>query len=339
MNVAFRVDASKEIGIGHLMRCLALSEELIKRGNTCYFLSKIENYKLIKKIKKFNINFEEIKENITLKEEIGKLIEFSKNKNIDWIVTDNYQIDSNYTKKIKENGFYVLSIDDISQIHYHSDIVLNQNVGAEKLDFFLENYTRLLLGPKYTMIRDELLKREEKIYSENIKKILITLGGTDNENLTLEVLKSLSNIGRNIEFLTILGPFNRFSKQIKDYVEKESLNVKLIESPENMANVYLKSDMAISTGGSSCYELSYFGIPNLIVTIADNQLNIAQELDNKKISVYIGKAKDMKTEKIKYKVKELIDDCSLRKKMSRNGRKLIDGKGKQRIVDYMEQFH
>ncbi len=43
MKIAFRVDASPEIGIGHLMRCLALSEELIRRGHACVILSKIDN--------------------------------------------------------------------------------------------------------------------------------------------------------------------------------------------------------------------------------------------------------------------------------------------------------
>ena len=135
MNVAIRVDASLKIGIGHLMRCLALTEELIRRGNCCHFISKISNSALHIKIKNSNILFKQLKNDITLSEEIGTLIKYSKKNYIDWIITDHYKIDTNYNWIIKKNGFNVLSIDDSSQIHYFSDIVLNQNIGAKKLEF------------------------------------------------------------------------------------------------------------------------------------------------------------------------------------------------------------
>ena len=104
MNVVFRVDASYEIGIGHLMRCLALSEELIKRGDRCYFLSKIEDESIIKK---YNVDYQKIDADTSLKKDLEMLIKFSNDNDVDWIITDHYKIDSKYINQIKIN-IYIL---------------------------------------------------------------------------------------------------------------------------------------------------------------------------------------------------------------------------------------
>ncbi|GAG12197.1 unnamed protein product, partial [marine sediment metagenome] len=161
MNIAFRVDASTDIGVGHLIRCLALSEELTKKPHSCFFVSKIENDDLIGKIEKNNVHFQ-INPNATLREDVETLVKFSNENNIDWIITDHYGTNAEYIKKIKENNFNVLAIDDNAQIHYFSDIVLNQNIGSEKLKYSAEKHTKFLIGPKYAIIRDQLLVKDSK---------------------------------------------------------------------------------------------------------------------------------------------------------------------------------
>jgi len=337
LNVAFRVDASSNIGIGHLTRCLALSEELTRKGHDCYFLSKIENNELINKIEKNNIHYQ-INSNATLLEDNKTLVKFAKEKDINWIVTDHYGINAEYIKEIKQNNFKVLSVDDNAQIHYYSDIVLNQNIGSEKLNFSAEKYTKFLLGAKYAIIRDELLIEKNKKEGNEVKKILITLGGTDKDNFILTIIKFLKDFCKTLEFNVIVGPLNPFFDEIRNYVKEGNLKIKVIKSPKNMADIYLRSDIAVSAGGASCYELAYFGIPNIIITVADNQLNVASELDKQKIGLYVGKKEEIKEKEFENKFKGLVDNNSLRKQMSQNGKKLIDGKGKERVVNFMERF-
>ena len=337
MKIAFRVDASPGIGIGHLMRCLALSEELTRRGHTCVVLSKIDRSDLLKKIKAFHVDVQKIDANASLKKDLETLLDFSSDHEIDWIVTDHYGIDTSYVKEIKKQGFHVLSVDDTAQIHYHSDIVVNQNIDAEHLTFSIEPYTILLRGSAYVMLRDELLVREKKKYHDSVKKILITLGGSDPDNYLLKVLQSLDTVAKKVDVQVIVGPFNQFLSQLKSYVKQSNANIVLITSPEKMVDFYLESDLAVSAGGSSCYELAYFGIPNVIITIADNQLGIAREFHRQQLGVYLGMKHQVKPEAIKNKIKELIENHSLRQRMSRNEKILVDGKGKQRIVDCMER--
>jgi UDP-2,4-diacetamido-2,4,6-trideoxy-beta-L-altropyranose hydrolase len=337
MKVAFRVDASPQIGIGHLMRCLALSEELIRRGHTCSIFTKTDNNDLLKRIKTFHVDVQNIDANVSLKKDLQTLLKFSRDYEIDWIVTDHYSIDTTYINEIKKQGFHVLSIDDTSQMHYPSDIVINQNIDAERLKFSIESYTMLLRGPTYSMLRDELLVREKKKHHDSVKTILITLGGSDPDNYLLEVLQSLDTLTTKVDIQAVIGPFNQFLSQLKSYEKQSSANITLITSPEKMVDFYLESDLAVSAGGSSCYELAYFGIPNFIITIADNQLGIAQEFDRQHLSVYLGMKHQVKPEVIKDKIKVLIENHSLRKQMSQQERNLIDGNGKKRVVDCMER--
>ena len=340
MQIVFRVDATKNIGLGHLMRCFALAEELVKNKNTCYFISNIDSEKIVEKITKSKIILEKISTSPNSNQDLNYLIDFSRNKNIKWIVTDHYEIQSEYIKTLKDNNFYVLSIDDTSQTYYSSDIVVNQNIGSEKLTFRSDKNIRLLLGPKYVMIRDEILKREKKRYQDDVKTILVTLGGMAYDTLTIKILRLLKKIiDDNVQIIVIIGPLNRVKSTLKSEVNRLSdSNFRFLFSPRTMLDLYLESDIAISAGGSSCYELSYFGIPNIIITIASNQLNIAKELDKENVSINLGGKEEFSSNIFKENILKLIDDNSLRKKMVENGKRLVDGNGKKRIVDVMNNF-
>ena len=338
MKIVFRADANQKTGIGHIMRCLALSEELTRRGHTCIFLTKIDNSDLLKRIKAFHVDIQKMNANASLKKDFETLHDFSSDNEIDWIVIDHYGLDTSYIKKIKNQGFHVLSVDDTSQMHYYSDIVVNQNIGAECLTFSIEPYTILLRGPTYVMLRDELLIRAKKKNNTTVKKILITLGGTDPDNFILSILQSLDSVPNNIEILAVIGPFNPHRTALQAYQKITDMQLNLIQSPPNMADIYMQADLAISAGGSSCYELAYFGIPNLMITVADNQLSIAREMDKQHIGISLGGKHEIRPDYLKDKVKELLKNQSLRKHMSQNGRMLVDGKGKKRIVDSMESI-
>ncbi len=336
MKIAFRVDASPDIGIGHLMRCLALAEELRRRGHDCFFLLKTVHPDVLELIKKFGCTSYLLPRTASLQQDLDSVIEFVFNQGTDWVVTDHYMIDASYVKEIKHQGFRVLSIDDLAQMHYFSDVVVNQNIGAERLTFSAEPYTALLLGPTYVMLRDELRRRAEKKHESSVRTMLITLGGTDPDNFLLSVLRAVEEVVKNIDVIAVIGPFNPHEATLQTFQAATKMRLTLTRSPRNMADLYLQVDVAISAAGSSCYELAYFGIPSLMITVADNQLSIAHEMDKQRIGMYLGEKDDLQPDIIKGKVKEFLKNQALRNHMSENGQKLVDGKGKERIVDTME---
>jgi UDP-2,4-diacetamido-2,4,6-trideoxy-beta-L-altropyranose hydrolase len=335
LNVIFRVDASKDIGIGHLMRCLALSEELIRRKHNCFFLSKVDNNELINRIEKNNIIYHKIPSNFSLQADLEMLLKISNENDIDWVITDHYGITSQYIKEIKNKNLRVLSIDDSAQIHYYSDIIVNQNIGAEKLVYSSEKYSKFLLGTKYIILRDELLQRNKRPMKNKVEKILVMFGGADPDNVTLKILKMLETLNENIQFLIVAGPANQFNNYILNYLKNCKMDIKYLRNQKKMSEVYLQSDVAISAGGTSCYELAYFGIPSIIISIADNQIKVAQELENRNISLYLGRKNEIKSKKLLNNIKLLINNNLIRQNMSDNAKKLIDGKGKYNIINFM----
>jgi spore coat polysaccharide biosynthesis predicted glycosyltransferase SpsG len=241
----------------------------------------------------------------------------------------------NNIKEIKNKNLRVLSIDDSAQIHYYSDIIVNQNIGAEKLVYSSEKYSKFLLGTKYIILRDELLQRNKRPMKNKVEKILVMFGGADPDNVTLKILKMLETLNENIQFLIVAGPANQFNNYILNYLKNCKMDIKYLRNQKKMSEVYLQSDVAISAGGTSCYELAYFGIPSIIISIADNQIKVAQELENRNISLYLGRKNEIKSKKLLNNIKLLINNNLIRQNMSDNAKKLIDGKGKYNIINFM----
>ena len=331
MNICFRADATEKIGIGHIMRCLALAEELKKNDHTVFFYSDIDSEYISNKINKQGYALYKTKKN-KAKDMIG----FADEHSIDWVITDHYDTTTEYIKNLKENDLKVLSIDDNAVIFYESDIVLNQNIGADKLNYRTNENTHLLLGSKFAMLRDELLKRQDA-EKEKVENVLITLGGTDKENLTEKILKTLYCKQPELNYIILVGPLNPHINKLQDFASNKK-NIILEKTPEKMSEIYQKTDIAICAGGSTCYELAYYGIPNIIISIAGNQINSSKEFDTQKISIYLGSKVNYTNQQLIISFNQLIHDQKLRKNMSKNAKKLVDGLGKKRIVETLERF-
>ena len=208
-----RVDANYNTGNGHFMRCLALAQAWKVRNDKVTFISSCESLILRERITNEGFRYVPIKKTNPNPEDLEitlKTINNSKSNNC-WVVLDGYHFDHNYQKSIKNNGNLLLVIDDIAHLEYYSaDIILNQNINAENLSYSCESKTILLMGTKFVLIRDEFFDYQNRIIrTPNIaKKILITFGNNDSQNITLNVLEALIKIRIEIEISVKKIPHN-----------------------------------------------------------------------------------------------------------------------------------
>jgi spore coat polysaccharide biosynthesis predicted glycosyltransferase SpsG len=180
--------------------------------------------------------------------------------------------------------------------HYAADVVLNQNPHAhEALYADREAYTRLLLGPDYALLRREFraCHNGKRAIPNQGRKVLVTLGGADPDNVTLRVVTGLQNLKiEGLEALVVVGGGNPHFKSLVGAVAGDH-QIRLLRDATNMPELMAWADVAIAGAGATCWEMCLLGLPALLISLAPNQLSIAQWLDRKGVSSDIGSTQQL----------------------------------------------
>lgn len=333
MKILIRTDGGPSIGMGHVMRTLTLAKELKKyfdidfvcrtEGEERVLNPKSKYADGIHKIQVSGFKTIFVRENMVL-EDLAEI-------DGDILITDSYDVDENYFAQTKKMFKKTVYIDDMCLYNFKDvDLLINQNVNADDLDYKLNSKTSYLLGCNYTMLRDEFRKVNSKQIKRRARDIMITFGGSDPFLLTLKTLYYLKEECYN--FHVVVGP--SFSE---DYVSKlrsyEAYSNIYFYYNANMKSLMEKSDICISAAGSTLYELCVVGVPTLSVTIAENQNRVSEKFDELGITKNLGWHNEINKDKILTELKLLGKDYSKRKQISDKGRNLVDGKGTFRIVE------
>jgi UDP-2,4-diacetamido-2,4,6-trideoxy-beta-L-altropyranose hydrolase len=256
-----------------------------------------------------------------------------------WVVVDGYRFDSEYQRNLKNAGLKVLFVDDLGQCkHYSADLVLDQNVHAsDGMYTNREPYTRLLLGPRYAMLRREFQARRERREIPRIaRKLLITMGGSDPDNLTLRLIEALPEIGvPDLEITVVAGGSNPQLVELQRRVADLHLPIHLVGNASNMPDLMAHSDVAIICAGGTLWELLYMGCATLSYFRTPAQGQIVAELDAMGAVQSMGPAEDFNENALAHAVRKIVACQDCRKKMERLGKELVDGEGIRRILSYL----
>jgi UDP-2,4-diacetamido-2,4,6-trideoxy-beta-L-altropyranose hydrolase len=254
-----------------------------------------------------------------------------------WVVVDGYHFGADYQQILKQGELWLLYIDDNGYGDYSwADIVLNQNLHAhERLYTNRKPSTRLLLGTDYTLLRREFLKWRgwKREFPETARRVLVTLGGSDPDNVTLRVIQALCQLDmERMEVVVVAGASNSHRKELQTSVRGMCPAIRLEDSVMDMPELMAWADIAVSAGGSTCWELAFMGLPNVILVLAENQLKVARELDSHGVSLNLGSHASLNERDVVTALSELITDAARRQELSERGRHLIDGYGASRVV-------
>lgn len=307
MNVAFRVDASTQIGSGHVMRCLTLADTLSQKSHQVIFICREYPGHLIELIKRkgyivYSLPFSEYNEYnsqmpnnnyakwlwIDANEDAKQTQEVISDKRIDWLIIDHYGLDATWEKSMRPYAHKIMCIDDLANRPHDCDILLDQNFYQNleyRYDGLVSNICLKLLGPKYALMRPELGKIKEKRKSlgkfgpHSTKNILVYMGASDLNNITGYVLQTLLNIPNvdNYDIHVVTGAINPHKDQIKNLCDANSF-LHYYHQPLNYLDLLTDMDLAISAGGTSTYERCYIGLPSIVFILAMNQKNLVTDI-------------------------------------------------------------
>lgn len=330
------------MGTGHLMRCLALSQAWQDSGGHAIFAMAIEAPKLEMRLQSEGMEVIHLSARSGSDDDAIQTVHLARQRGASWIVADGYHFGADYQRIIKEAGLCLLFIDDDGQAgHYYADVVVNQNLHARE-SFYArkEPYTRLLLGIRYVLLRREFLQRREwrREIPEVARKVLVTLGGGDPDNVTLKVVQALQRVKvAGLEAMVVVGGSNPHYEELQSSINDSPTSIRLQRNVTNMPELMAGADLAISSGGTTVWELAFMGIPALVGMIAPIEELLLDGLKEQRLFVNVGWFSKLSVEQLAEAVIAAMEDRKMRSQASLLGRKLVDGHGVDRVLEAMNE--
>jgi UDP-2,4-diacetamido-2,4,6-trideoxy-beta-L-altropyranose hydrolase len=337
MNLLFRAEASVAIGTGHVMRCLALAQAWQDAGGRAVFAMAAATSAVGKRLQHESIGVAPLKAEPGSADDAKETVALAREKQASWVVVDGYGFGAAYQAALKSAGIKVLFIDDNGHAeHYSSDLVLNQNAHAnEALYRNCESLTRMLLGPRYALLRREFAarrawKREIPAIAHNV---LVTMGGSDPNNFTREAVDGVSAVKEeSLRIRVLAGGSNPHFGSLEKLSTDKGSSIELIRDATDMPEQMSWADAAVAAAGSTCLEMCFMGLPALLIDLAENQIPIANEFARRGTAHHLGSSKTVTSSQIEAATRRLLVLQAERSAMSQRGQELVDGKGAERVV-------
>jgi UDP-2,4-diacetamido-2,4,6-trideoxy-beta-L-altropyranose hydrolase len=353
----FRVDSSSKIGIGHVMRCLALANEIREMGGLCLFISRPLNGNINKLIKKKNFELLELKKpvrkinnilrgsnhpnyaSVSWEEDAKETINILSKMNIRWLIIDHYSLCSLWENELSGHVSNILVIDDIGDRAHQCNILLDQNLDANKLKYqhLIPKKCKALLGPKYALLRPEFKEKRhkslEKRKGRKLKRILLNFGGSDSKDFVKKVLSAIAKhkLRPDISIYIISNKFSGNENPYVKLIDRIHNSIKCFAIVDNLAEILLDIDLVVGAAGSSSWERCCLGVPSIVFSIAENQNEIAKSLSQAGAAIYMSEI-NLKDGSFVKKLDELAEPNGILSCMSEKALNIVDGNGIKRIV-------
>lgn len=364
MNVAFRADASLDIGIGHVMRCLTLADALRAHGANCHFICREHPGHLLDQIRQRGFSVHALsccQTDERPKNETGALqparahwlgsdwqTDVRQTGAIlaelqpDWLVVDHYALDTRWEQAMKGHYKKLLVIDDLADRHHICDVLLDQNLGREAKDYaaLVPDHCMVLAGPQYALLRPEFAAlREYSLRRREVpalKQILITMGGVDQPNATGKVIEALRAcpLPLDCRITVVMGAQAPWLEQVHALAATLPWPTEVRVDISDMAQVMADSDLAIGAAGSTSWERCCLGLPTLLVVLAENQWAGARALQTQGAALLLG-GSPVIHQQLTATLSPLLSGKPLAE-ISLAARAVTDGQGACLVIQHME---
>lgn len=311
--IIFRTDASLLMGSGHVMRCLTLAEALKAQGAECHFISRAHPGHLLELVRqrgfavtslpmerpppqaKTQVVSEHPEEpdhvswlDCDWQTDAEQTRVIVKKLRPDWLVVDHYALDQRWETALRSYCKKIMVIDDLADRHHECVLLLDQNLGRQSQDYvgLVPAHCKVLAGPQYALLRPEFaalraysLQRRQKPV---LKHVLITMGGVDQSNDTVKVLRALKGcaLPKDLRISVVMGLRAPWLQQVQAQAQDMPWPTEVLVNISDMAQSMADSDLSIGAAGSTSWERCCLGLPTLLVVLADNQRAIAEALQS-----------------------------------------------------------
>ncbi|MBU2667567.1 spore coat protein [Actinoplanes bogorensis] len=322
--VGIRCDAGARTGVGHLVRCVALAEELVTRGVEVRFLSDLGGVEWAEA----QLTQRGLPWSPPPVDAAGLVAAAA---DFDALVIDSYTLPPEHSAAVRAAGTPVLAIVDGDFRGQTADIYVDQN-----LDSVVDVDGALgLAGLDYALLRSAVRTLRPATPPVHVDgrtpKVVAFFGGTDAYRAAPEIAVLLAQTGVPFE-ATIIGANESLRDELHAVVPCEGQRFDIIPPTDDLPKLLAEADLVVSASGTSTWELLCLGRPAALVWVVDNQILGYDRMMARGFGAGLGRLGHLGADAVDT-LTHLLTDAAARTELARKGWSAVDGRGVERVAD------
>jgi UDP-2,4-diacetamido-2,4,6-trideoxy-beta-L-altropyranose hydrolase len=232
-----------------------------------------------------------------------------------------------------------LLVDDMASLdRYPVALVLNQNAHADRSAYPPDGETRFLLGLRYVLLRREFRRPvPPRRVPDRARHVLITFGGADPTRMTSRTVMAVCGLPpasrRDLELRVVVGAANEDISRIREAAQSADIPVSVEQAVDDMVTPMAWSDLTVTSGGTTVWELARLGCPAIVVETGPSEVDLSRGLERLGLFDRLGPADRLGEERLRAAIDLRLGDRAWRAEMSERGSAAVDGQGATRVVD------
>ncbi len=329
MLALFRCDASPSMGTGHVMRCMTVARELASRGWTCDFATSCDTIDAVPSILEFN--------------RVDPLRVLDGESAYDVVVIDGYHLDQSVERAMRSIGDRCVVFDDLPNRDHDCDMLVDQTLGRDPLEYKdrVPDYCKVLAGSSYALLRPEFHRwrstaiERRSSRAGRIDRLLVSMGGTDADNVAGAILEVLADVGSPAEVAVLSNSTAAHFEELVDRCRSLTTaeqTFSVAADVADIAEVMTHADLAVGAAGTTSWERATLGLPSLLVSTASNQIDVASALHAAGAARNLGRLGPESLRELAVALREMLEVPERVKAMSRSAVEVCDGRGVHRVI-------
>ena len=325
-----KLEASPVIGGGHVFRCLSLASYFQTQGWDCSFLCTAETLKTVLALEQsaFDVIIADCVK--PAPKDLGRLPHF------DLIVFDQYDVDAAYERLWRDYTDKIMVIDDLADRAHECDILLDQNYFPDmssRYQGLVPRHALQLLGPQYALLRASFSQARKSVATrKQVNRIFVCFGATDPQDMSSVAVEALKDFPGIVDI--VIGSNSPNLGRLKKSCMLRDYLILHVDAPEGeMIKLMSRAGIAIGAGGTMSWERCCLGLPTIVVTIADNQREVAKHLNDYGAIQYLGHGNGVQSSDLGEGVRNFIANPEIVSSLSDKALILCDGNGTKYVYD------
>jgi UDP-2,4-diacetamido-2,4,6-trideoxy-beta-L-altropyranose hydrolase len=341
LKVIIRADGSKQIGMGHLSRCVMVAQRFLARGHSVKLVMKDDSHaKLFMTSRSAGLTILSVK--MYSNDEISTVRNVIDEEQCDVFILD--VLDDDTYKPIiekcrQQNILSVLITDRTSRISNFANIVLDGS--PSQLYFSYDDCnSAMLMGPKYFLmnpIYEEI--RVDKPDYHHPKNIFISMGGADQNGLLFILLNLIEEIDHSIFMHVYSSEASGYREQLdRLLVDQRKKYMRVVYDSPTLTNEWGKYDIAITAGGNTLFERIAAGLPGATLCQLKRQMNHANEFQDMGVNVNLGYGPTLDKMELKARIESFLWDVANHRAQHERSPHIINGEGVNLLYDEILKY-